>query len=444
MKRLLIVCGLLVGCAEDKSSAESAGTDTASSDEVVVPPPILNGLYSVGFSVGPVAGLVVPLQLEWSMSVSDENVRSIDHLILRAANEDGDVSSDLVEISNVSVDEDGQFSLNWDPFVLPGPFSPTDNPVEIHSVMAGDIRDESFACGEVTGEIVSFEMDLAGSSFATAKWEDRILGTPASCDEEEDAQLSPIETCPEMIAGRSLDFPSGGLEREYELHIPDDYTAGSAAPLVFVFHGIGSNIDQMLGAENLLMEANRTGHIIVAPQALERGGTTAWDPVGEPGYNADITLFDDLLTCMSDQYTIDPDRIHVTGMSLGGLFTGTLISARSEVLASAAPFSGGLFRSKSDGWQPIPTVVSWGGPSDIYYGQDFEGLAFSMSNTLKEDGHFVIRCNHNLGHSLNADVWPYAFRFFIDHPRGETVLPYEGAGLPDEFPDYCSIMTAPE
>jgi dienelactone hydrolase len=376
------------------------------------------------------------------MSLSDENIRTIDHLILRAANEEGDVSDDLVVISDVSVDSGGGFSLDWDPFVLPGPFSPTENPVEIDSVMTGDIRDESSACGEVTGDIVSFGMDLAGSTFATAKWEDRILGTPASCDEEGDTLLSPIETCPDMPVGRVLNFPSGGMDREYELHIPDDYVEGTATPLVFVLHGIGSSIDHMLGAENLLEEANRTGHIIVTPQALERGGTAAWDPVGEPGYNSDITLFDDLLTCMSEQYTIDPDRVHVTGMSLGGIFTGTLISSRSDVIASAAPFSGGLFRTKSDGWQPIPTVVSWGGPSDIYYGQDFEALAASMSNRLKEDGHFVVRCNHNLGHSLNAQVWPYTFRFFMDHPRDVTTLPYDGTGLPDEFPDYCSIMTA--
>jgi hypothetical protein len=131
-------------------------------------------------------------------------------------------------------------------------------------------------------------------------------------------------------------------------------------------------------------------------------------------------------------------------MSLGGIFTGTLISSRSDVLASAAPFSGGLFRPKSDGWVPIPTVVSWGGEEDIYYDQDFDVLAGQMVDALGNDDHFVIQCNHGLGHSLSAELWDYTFQFFADHPRGVTPAPYAGVGLPDVFPDYCSIAAGAE
>mgnify|MGYP003949894989 CR=1 FL=1 len=440
VKRLMLLA-MVMACNAGKDPVVGS-SDTGDGGTEVQDFPLFEGLFSVGFSVGPVAGLIQPLQFESTMSVNDEGERNIDHLILRAANVEGEVSEDLVSISDVPVASDGSFVIDWDPFILPGPFSPTENPVELDSVMTGDLRDESTMCGEVTGEIVSFDMDLAGSTFATVKWEDRILGTPAACDGEVAEEIQPIDVCPEMTAGRVLDFPSGGMDREYELHIPDGYVAGTATPLVFVFHGIGSNIDSMLANENLLEEANATGHIILAPQALDRGGTSAWDPVGPPGYNTDIALFDDLLTCMSEKYSIDPERIHVTGMSLGGIFTGTLISSRSEIIASAAPFSGGLFRTKSEGWQAIPTIVSWGGPDDTYFGQDFDVLAGSMAASLFEDGHFVIRCNHNRGHALGADLWPYAFRFFMDHPQGISPLPYEGAGLPAEFPDFCAVMTA--
>ena len=287
-------------------------------------------------------------------------------------------------------------------------------------------------------------MDLAGSTFAGIPWEDRILGTPSACEAGGLEPVDRIESCPVIEAGRMLDFPSGGSDREVELHIPDSYVSGTPTPLVFVWHGIGSSIDGMLGSENLLEEANETGHIIVAPQALDRGGTAAWDPVGGPDYNLDVVLFDDLLTCMSEQYTIDPERVYATGMSLGGIFTGTLISSRSDVLASAAPFSGGLFRPKSDGWVAIPTVVSWGGEEDIYYDQDFDVLAGQMVDALGNDDHFVIQCNHGLGHSLSAELWDYTFQFFADHPRGVTPAPYAGVGLPDVFPDYCSIATGTE
>jgi len=449
--RWIMLFGLLVGCTKDDETATGEPGDNitdpdgdADADDTGAPvpelPPLMNGLFSSGFAVGPVAGLIVSLQLEFEMSMDESGARTIDNIILRAANDEGEVSEDLAVAGGIPVGEDGAISVDWPLFTLPAVFSPTSGDVDIKSVMVGTVRNEDFACGEVTGDIVSFEMDLAGSTFGTTPWEDRILGTPSSCTNEQLEEIPRITDCPTMSAGRSSDFTSGGVDREYELHIPDDYDGSAATPLAFVLHGIGSSIDGILGSENLLEEANRTGHIVLAPQATERGGTAAWDPVGPPGFNLDVALFDDLLTCMSEQYNIDSTRVHVTGMSLGGLFTGTLISSRSEVIASAAPFSGGLFRPKSEGWQPIPTLVSWGGPEDTYYGQDFDSLAYSMIDQLSGDGHFVVSCDHGGGHTVRAELWPYAFRFFQDHPQGVEPAPYLDTGLPSEFPEYCSIV----
>ena len=432
MMRWLFLLAPSLGCSKSEVSDDTAAPEAEL--------PMLNGLYSAGFLVGPVAGLVVGLQLEFEMTKDEEGKRTIDQVILRAANDVGEVSEDLAVTNGVAVDMDGNMSVDWPMFTLPAAFSPTSGDVDIKSVMNGQIRTSDFVCGEVTGEIVSFEMDLAGSTFATTRWEDRILGTPSGCPGAELDELTRISDCPAMEEGRTTDFPSGVADREFELHIPDGYDSSTPTPLVVVLHGIGSSIDSILASDNLLDEANRTGHIVIAPQALERGGTAAWDPIGDPAYNADIALFDDMVYCMSDQYNIDPERVHVTGMSLGGIFTGTLIATRSDVIASAAPFSGGIFREKVEGWVPIPTLLSWGGEEDTYYGQNFHDLAAQMTDVLMDDGHFVISCNHGLGHALGAELWPYAFRFLMDHPRGVDPLPYVGAGLPEEFPSYCAIV----
>ena len=450
MKAFLLVLVLAWGCAKEKTNTKeeeraSSADDTAepSADDSASPPsepPLLNGLYSSGFLVGPVSGLVVALQLEFEMSEDEEGNRTVDQVILRAANEAGEVSEDLAIAGGIPVDAAGNMEVDWPLFTLPAAFSPTSGDVDIKSVMSGQIRSEDFVCGEVTGEIVSFEMDLAGSTFGTTRWENRILGTPSGCPGSELEEVSRIVDCPVMGEGRTGDFPSGTTPREYELHLPDGYDGSTPTPLVVVFHGIGSSIEAMLGSENLLDEASRTGHIVIAPQALERGGTAAWDPIGDPAYNLDIALFDDMVFCMSEQYNIDPDRVHVTGMSLGGIFTGTLIATRSDVIASAAPFSGGLFRQKVEGWEPTPTLVSWGGVEDTYYGQNFHDLAALLTERLMEDEHFVISCNHGLGHSLAAELWPYAFRFLMDHPRGVEPLPYAEGSLPEEFPEYCAVV----
>ena len=446
MNRCVLALLLLMGCDSTKEETVSQDdtavivTGDTGGEPEVEELPILNGLYSTGFAVGAVAGLVVGLQFEVSMSADDDDARTIDSIIMRAVNADGDVSEPMSSAEAVPVGADGSLSVNWGPFILPADFSPTGGMVELDAVMEGRVLSDSMICGDVNGAITSFSMDLEGSTFGTVKWEDRILGTPSACEEVLLEDTPRIVDCPVITEGRTDDFPSAGQEREFQLDLPDAYDGSTPTPVVFNYHGIGGSIDGMLSAENLLEEANRTGHIIITPQALDRGGQAAWDPIGAPNYNQDVVLFDDLLTCVSDQYNIDPQRVHAMGMSLGGIFTGTLVLTRSDVLASAAPLSGGLMNFKAEGWQPIPTVVSWGGEDDFILDQDFDLLARSMMDTLSDDGHFIVGCDHGLGHALAPEVWPYAFQFFSDHPQGVDPLPYELAGLPSEFPSYCFMV----
>ena len=49
-------------------------------------------------------------------------------------------------------------------------------------------------------------------------------------------------------------------------------------------------------------------------------------------------------------------------------------------------------------------------------------------------------CNHGTGHNLEEAFWPWALTFMADHTRGEMALSY-GGGLPEIFPDYCSVAS---
>ena len=121
-------------------------------------------------------------------------------MILRAANSEGEVSEDLATASGIAVDEDGNVEVDWPLFTLPAAFSPTSGDVDIKSVMSGQIRSEDFICGEVTGEIVSFD-GPAGSTFGTTRWENRILGTPSGCPGAELQEVERIADCPVMTEG---------------------------------------------------------------------------------------------------------------------------------------------------------------------------------------------------------------------------------------------------
>jgi dienelactone hydrolase len=403
--------------------------------------PLVNGTFVIGFSVGVVNGLVVPLQVEIESSEDEFGARTVDSFVIRATDGVDGVSDDLAQVTGLPVDDDGVFIAALPLFTLPAEYSPTGNPVQLDSTMVGTIVSEEFFCGEVSGSIVSFDMDLAGSTFGAGPWADRILGAPTSCENIVQSPVDRMETCPSVVEGRNEDFASGDSPRTFDLILPDGYDSSQTYPLVFAWHGIGGSVDGFVYAVGVADYSAANGFIVVGPQALDRGGTTAWDPVNSVDYNQDIAFFDDMLKCISEQYAVDANRVHSMGMSLGGLMTGALEATRSEVFGSVVSLSGGFMVSLEEDISPIPTLVVWGGADDTYNGQDFNSLADDMIGKLLDRGHFVAGCDHGMGHHVESGFWPFVFQFFVDHPQGVDPEPYLD-GLPVVFPDYCAVLAA--
>ena len=89
-----------------------------------------------------------------------------------------------------------------------------------------------------------------------------------------------------------------------------------------------------------------------------------------------------MVNCMSEQYNIDSDRVHVTGMSLGGILHR---HAHRDAQRRDCVCSTVFWWALREGGGLIPlilTLVSWGGEDDTYYGQDFHNLAALMTERL--------------------------------------------------------------
>jgi polyhydroxybutyrate depolymerase len=143
-----------------------------------------------------------------------------------------------------------------------------------------------------------------------------------------------------------------GVEREALVYIPESAKL-TAAPVVFVFHGHGGNMNNILKGKDidkLWPEA-----VIVSPQGLNTPGQLT-DPNGTlPGWqkapgdmnDRDLLFFDAMLKTLREEFKIDDKRIYATGHSNGGGFTYLLLEARSEVLAAAAPSDAAAIRALS-------------------------------------------------------------------------------------------------
>jgi hypothetical protein len=239
-------------------------------------------------------------------------------------------------------------------------------------------------------------------------------------------------TCPAMTEGRHDNFASLGEQRSFEVRLPPDPIG---APVVFAWHALNASPQDAMNWPGLDQIYSNEGFIIIAPYSC---CATEWVIGGNPAQNPDLALFDDVLACLVDEYSVDVDRIYTTGFSAGGLYASYMLQVRSGHLAAAAPFSGGLLGSYVQPDFDIPVMFTWGGPGDLYGSFSFETATLNLSNAMQSDGLFVAHCVGNWGHSQPNDGGALAWRFFQDHPRGVAPEPYQG-GLPGAFPNYCTI-----
>lgn len=238
--------------------------------------------------------------------------------------------------------------------------------------------------------------------------------------------------CPTFVEGENGGFISAGLDRSIEVRLPDNPVG---APVVFGWHWLGGNATETitwLGLNDMV----DSGAIVIAPESS--GLAYEWDYFSVSN-SVDATMFDDLLWCLWEQYQVDDERIYATGMSAGGLMTTFLIAARSEQLAAAVPFSGGVYShayiSPAD---QIPVMLIWGGASDTYGTFSFDIANQDLSEGLQDDGHFVVECDHGGGHTIPSGAGEMAWMFMTDHPKGVDPEPWKNA-VPAGAPDYCII-----
>ena len=219
--------------------------------------------------------------------------------------------------------------------------------------------------------------------------------------------------------------------------MPEAYDGSEPTPLVFAWHGITADIESMIDGGDLRVQAERYNVIFAVPQGESIGGVPGWDPFTGEGVNKDLLFFDDLYRCISEQFSIDEQQIYTTGISNGGLLTGVLMVERADVLAAAAPISGGINIPYADVARTIPTLVYWGGDTDSAYEQDFHGMSLEMIDTLFEQGHPLITCNHNSGHNIKSSYFDDIMPYLLNHTLDGSVLGYEE--LIATFSSYCSI-----
>lgn len=239
--------------------------------------------------------------------------------------------------------------------------------------------------------------------------------------------------CPLLGAGANT-LESSSVQRSVELFLPEEV---EFAPLVFFWYGAGGSTVSYDWMQDF---ADAYGVVIAVPGATS--GLFEWPILAGNDPSPELVFFDDILACTAESLPIDTRRIYTTGFSAGGIWSSVLVMHRSDVLAAAAIYSGGtgsLVRPYESPSAQIPILGMYGGDSDIYGGgiMNFKDSMSEFMDGLVGDGHLVVACNHDGGHTIPAGGLGWGLDFVRVHRFGDVESPYE-TELPPYLPEYCS------
>ena len=237
------------------------------------------------------------------------------------------------------------------------------------------------------------------------------MGSPTVMAQESSPDLSPGLHTGWMMETYDGYNGTWSCNRTYEYYIPSGYDGSEAVPLLFSFHGIGSNGPEQEDLTKFDVLAEQEGFIAVFPNAttltaddnpcagnligkynplLAGADLTQWNL----GINwslqycagvDDVEFVSDIIDSIETNYNIDASQIYATGMSLGAFFSHYVALMLPGTFAAIAPVCGPMLVNmlESEDVPPL-TVIMMMSPTDPivpYYGDD-TGTIRPMDETI--------------------------------------------------------------
>lgn len=200
------------------------------------------------------------------------------------------------------------------------------------------------------------------------------------------------------------------LSLKYLLYLPKEYgkEADKKWPLMVFLHGSGergSDLEKVKthGPPKLIAAGKEFPFLVVSPQAPERGG---WD----------VETLNGMLDEVMAKYNVDPDRVYLTGLSMGGGGTWAWATANPERFAAIAPICG--FGSPFSA-RRLKNVPAW-----VFHGEKDPTVPVKESHLMVDamqaaGGDVKLTLYPNAGHDSWTETYnnPELYTWFLSHVR---------------------------
>ena len=200
--------------------------------------------------------------------------------------------------------------------------------------------------------------------------------------------------------------------RQYLEYVPETYDASTPTPVVFIFHGLGGTMYEVLYNADFNRIAAEQGWITITPQALPDTFTAmdttitmnAWhsgvsavvegDTIVASEDRDDTGLMMAILDTLANHYNIDQSNIFCTGVSMGGFMSHRMAIEHGDRIKAIAPVCGTI-GNEITSYTPVGHVSV----------MHLHGTADSIVTYASGSFQYIVDVNVGLGVDSTIEFW---------------------------------------
>lgn len=201
----------------------------------------------------------------------------------------------------------------------------------------------------------------------------------------------------------------------YLVYLPQSYSKSKKWPLILSLHGSGergNNIDDVKrwGIHKILKENNNFPFVVVSPQC----------PAGEI-WEMQFNTLKDLLNEIENNYSIDHERIYLTGYSMGGYGTWNFSILNPERFAAIVPVSGGAMSPKKA--LRLKNLPIWVAHGDSDTAVEFEESKRIVDCLKEYNSNIIFKVYKGAGHEVCTAAYeePELFQWLLKQKRKKNI-----------------------
>ena len=190
---------------------------------------------------------------------------------------------------------------------------------------------------------------------------------------------TPLEEIKNQVVKRTIHYD--GLEREYFIYVPENYTGDEPIPLLFSYHGYTATAEQLMDYVDFFSIADKEGFMLVYPQGSLLAGNTHWNVGGwtNGSTSDDVGFTAALIDVLAAEFNIDTSQVYALGHSNGGFMSFRLACDLSAKIAAIVSVSGSMTPEIYDSCnpdRPVPVMQIHGTADETV---PYEGAYWSLS-----------------------------------------------------------------